>query len=353
MKTWTRAVLGMALLAGPILASDGAETVDLRLESKAGTRVVHAFVLDRSLVAQKLVTRSGGEEQGSQDEIELGGRTTWKFTDEIREVRGARATLFRRVLDDGRVHVDMRRSAGGTAVRPITLDGGSPLVGAGVLFRWIESRAEYGRLYDGIETSEEFLPRLEAEVGLGFLLPRESVSIGGRWDVDPKRVRELFAFGGLVPIRFAKGSDPLLARTTSFGVAGPLHAALGTEVSGRIAAELVAVDAGVARIEIEFELRSAADQTARNAEGLTPLERYDGVVVERANSTWTFRGEGELRWNVARRCAERLSVSGAETVRLELVLSGPTGPGGSDFELAGGLKLSIDTVVSDVVPGPR
>jgi len=353
MKTFARAVLGVALLASSARAITGAESVELRLSAKAGTRVVHAFVLDRSLVAQKLVTRTGGEEQRSQDEIEVGGRTTLKFTDEIREVVGARATLFRRVLDEAAVHVDMRRSIGGVASRPVTLDGNSPLAAAGVIFRWIESRAEYGRLYDGHETSEEFLPRLEADLGLGGFLPRKSVAVGDRWDVDPVRARELFAFGGSVPVRFAKGSDPLLARTTSFGVAGPLDAALGAAAGGRIGAELVGVAGGIARIALQFELRCEADQTARNAERLTPTEQYDGVVVQSASSTWTFRGEGELRWSVAQGCAERLTVSGAETVRLTFALGGPTGISGSDFELAGGLKLSLDTVVSETTSTPR
>lgn len=348
--SWTRAVLGIVLVANAAFAG---ESVELRLEAKAGTSVVHAFVLDRSLVAQKLVTRTGGEEQGSQDEIELGGRTTLKFTDQIREVRGARVTLFRRVVDEAAVHVDMRRSVGGVASRPVTLDGTSPLTSSSVLFRWIEPRSEYGRLYDGPETSEEFLPRLDADLGLGVLLPTKAVTVGDRWEVEPKRARELFTFGGSVPIRFPKGSDPLLARTASFGVAGPLEAALENGATGRIGAELVAVEAGIARIALQFELLGEVDQTKRNTERLTPPERYDGVVVQSASSTWTFRGEGELRWNVAQARAERLTISGAETVRLQLALGSPTGSTGSDFVLAGGLKLSIDTVVSNTATAPR
>jgi len=353
VKSWRRALLGIALVTSSALAAPGVENVDLRLDVKAGTSVVHAFVLDRSLVAQKLVTRTGSEEQGSQDEIELGGRATLKVTDEVREVQSGRATLFRRVFDEAAVKVDMRRSVGGIASRPVTLEGMTPLGASSVLFRWIESRAEYGRLYDGPETSEEFLPRLDADLGLGLLLPQKPVAVGDRWEIEPKRAREIFAFGGSVPIRFPKGSDPLLARTTSFGVAGPIDAALDANATGRIGAELVAVEAGVARVALQLELLCEVDQTARNTDRLTPTERYDGVVVQSASSTWTFRGSGELRWNVAQGRAERLTISGAETVRLKLALGSPAGTSGSDFELAGGLKLSIDTVVSATPTAPR
>lgn len=320
-----------------------AELVALRRKPVAGERIVSAFVLDHTLVAQRMSTRNGADEQLSQDQIEIGGRTTMRFADEIREVDGARATLLRRVVEDASVHVDMRLQTPGAKPRTLVLDGGSPLAKAGVLHRFVPARGEYGKLYDGIETSEEFLPRLSTEIDLASLLPAAPVTVGARWSIEPTRLADVFSFGGLVPIRFAKGADPLLVRTAALGVGGPLYEVFGGETTGTVDAEFVGVEGGVARIALKVDVRAVKDQTALNQEKLTPPELYDGLVVQSGKVEWKFRGEGELRWNVAAGRAEGLALAGAEEVRLTLALQGPNGVTGSDLALAGGLKVSIDT----------
>lgn len=330
----------------------GAATVTLARRPGTGEKLVHAFVLDHTLVSQHFVTRANGESQASQDEIEVGGRTTLRIADEIREVSGARAALVRRVYEDANVHVDMRVATPGGKPRALALDGGSPLSGASVLFRWVPGRNDWGRLYDGTETSEEFLPRLAPDLDLAGLLPPAPVAVGARWKIELAHLRSVFDFAGQVPIRFAKGADPLLARTTALGVGGPLHEVFGGELEGTFEAELAAVEAGVARIVLRADVRAARDQTSLNQSKLTPAELYDGRQVESALLAWSFRGEGELTWLVEAGRAQRLALSGAETVRVNLSLKDPNGSGGSDLSLAGGLKLSID-VSAEKAAAPR
>lgn len=334
-------------VAGPVAG------VSLVRHPVAGERLVHAFVLDHTLVAQRMSTRAGGEEQVSQDQIEIGGRTTLRFVDDVREVSGFRATLLRRVVEDASVHVDMRLVPQGGKERKLSLDGGSPLAGAGVLHRYVPARGIYGKLYDGLETSEEFLPRLFTDVDLACLLPSAPVEVGAQWTVDPSRLVEVFSYGGLVPIRFATGADPLLARTTALGVAGPLYEVFGGEVTGTVAASLAAVENGIARVELRVDVRARKDQKALNQAQLTPVELLDGKVVTSGLAEWTFRGQGELRWNVAAARAEGLALAGAEEIRLSLDLDSPAGRTGSDLALAGGLKLSIDVAVASKPAGPR
>lgn len=341
----------VALRSGSVALRSG--PVALQRRPVAGERLVHAFVLDHTLVAQRMATRIGSEEQLSQDGIELGGRTSFRFADEVREVEGPRATLLRRVVEDATVHVDMRLQPPGGAPRTIALDGGSPLTGTSVLHRYVPARDVYGKLYDGQETSEEFLPRLFTDIALTCLLPAAPVEVGAQWTVAPARLVEVFAYGGLVPIRFAKGADPLLVRTTALGVGGPLFEVFGGEVTGTVGAELVSVEAGIARIALRVDVRAVRDQTALNQANLTPPELYDGTVVESGRAEWSFRGQGELRWNVDAGRAEALSLAGAEEIRLALALKGPTGKSGSDLALAGGLKLSIDIAVAPKSAQPR
>lgn len=358
----TSRVLVVACVAAALAAAGSAQSGDARAPGAAtvtlarrpanGERLVHALVLDHTLVSQRFATRTNGEEQVSQDELEVGGRTTLRMADEVRALAGARPTLVRRVYEDSTVHVDMRVTPPGGKPRALALDGGSPLAGASVLFRWIPARDEWGRIYDGLETSEEFLPRLAPAIDLAGLLPPGPVAVGARWTIDAAGMRSVFDYGGQIPVRFAKGADPLLARTTALGVGGPLHEVVAGELTGAIEAELAAVDAGVARIVLKADVRAARDQTALNQSKLTPPELYDGRVVESALVEWTFRGEGELTWLVDAGRAQRLALSGAETVRLKLALKDVHGSSGSDLSLAGGLKLSID-VSAGAAPAPR
>ncbi|MBL8862812.1 MAG: hypothetical protein JNK02_12500 [Planctomycetes bacterium] len=342
----------LAVVAPPAAGGvDGAgEPLTLAHVPRVGERRTTAFVLDRALVAQRLVTRMGGDEQTSQDQIEVSGRTSLRFAEEVREVEGARATVFRRTLEEAQARVDLRQATPGGKPRAHTIEASSPLTGASVLFRWIPARGEYGRLYDGLETSEEFLPRLAPSVDLAGLLPAGPVRAGDTWKPDATRVAELFAPGGRLPMRFAKGADPLLARTASLGVAGPLHEVFGGAVSGTIEARLAAVEGDTARIALVLDVRAEADQTALNRERLTAPERYDGVRVSSARAVWSFRGEGELRWDVRAGRAEQLALAGAEEIRLELAMDGPQGAGGSDLTLSGALKLSFDVRAG---PNPR
>ncbi len=319
--------------------------VTLRRQPVAGEKVVSAFVLDHTLIAQRMSSRSGGDEQLSQDQLEIGGRSMWRFADDVRAVDGGRATHLRRMHEEASVHVDKRLQPAGAPPRALVLDGGSPLTNAGVVHRFVPARDACGKYYDGIETSEEFLPRLHTEMDLAGLLPNAPVAVGAQWTIEPARLVEVFSFGGLVPIRFAKGADALLVRTTALGVGGPLYEVFGGETTGTVGAELVAIEDGIARIALKLDVRAVKDQTALNQEKLTPPELYDGLVVASGRVEWAFRGQGELRWNVAAGRAQGLALAGAEEVRLALVLNGPGGQTGSDLALAGGLKLSIDVAV--------
>jgi hypothetical protein len=224
----------------------------------------------------------------------------------------------------------------------VTIEGGSPLSRSTVLFRYVEARGEYGRIYDGLETSEEFLPRLEPQTDLAGLLPDRPVTPGDIWSIEPPRLRRVLDFGGSIPIRFTAGADGLLARTTSLGVAGPLRELVLGDLVGTVNARLVAVEAGAARIELALDVRAVTDQTAINAERLTPYERYDGLRVDSARAEWSLRGKGELSWLVDARRARSLSLAGAEDLRLVVAMDGPGGKASSDLRLAGGWKLSID-----------
>ncbi len=327
-----------------------AAPVRLARAPRVGERLAYAFVLDHALVAQRLVTRIGDVRQSSQDGIELSGRLALRFADEVREVSGGRAVVFRRVLEDAKLHVDMKIQAQGAAPRALTLDGTSPLSQVGVVFRWFPAAGTWGRIYDAQEVSEEFLPRLEPELDLSLFLPPEPVALGAVWTVSPDRLDRVFAYGGLVPLRFGKGDDAVLVRTAALGLGGPLVEVFGGQTTGTVEARLESLEGSVARIALALDVRAERDQTALHRAKLSPGDRMDGIEIQGARLTWSFRGTGELTWNVAEGRAQSLSLTGSETVALATDMTRPEGPSGSELELSGGLKLAIDV---SVLPAKR
>jgi hypothetical protein len=328
--------------ANPAPASAPAAPVRLARVPRAGERLVHAFVLEHTLVAQRMTTRVGDVRQNSQDGIEISGRYALRFADELREVEGARAALFRRVLESAALKVEMKLQAQNAAPRTLTLDGTSPLVNAGVVFRRIAGEDAWGRIYDAQEVSEEFLPRLDPDLDLTAFLPPDPVAVGAAWSVPPERLGSVFAYGGLVPLRFGKNDDALLVRTAAVGLGGPLAEVFGGSITGQVEAKLRDVEGPLARIALELDVRAERDQTALHRAKLSPAERLDGVEMQSARLTWSFRGTGLLTWNVAEGRCGSLSLTGAETVALATDMTRPDGPVGSELELSGGLKLSID-----------
>ena len=326
--------------ATPVPAA--AAPIRLARVPRTGEKLAYAFVLEHALVAQRLTTRIGEVRQNSQDRIEVSGRLALRFGDEVREVEGARSVLFRRVLESAALKVEMKLSAQNAAPRTLTLDGTSPLVNVGVVFRRIAGQDAWGRIYDAQEVSEEFLPRLDPDLDLTAFLPSEPVATGARWSVPPERLRPVFAFGGHVPLRFGKNDDALLVRTAAVGLGGPLVEVFGGTTAGKVEARLESVDGGLARIALELDVRAERDQTALHRTKLSPAERLDGVEVQNAKLTWSFRGTGQLTWNVAEGRCQALSLTGSETVALATDMTRPESPSGSELELSGGLKLTID-----------
>ncbi len=339
--------------AQSVKSAPAGERVSLRRSAAVGERLAHAFVLDHTLVAQRLTTHTASGEQTSQDALEFGGRTALRIVDDVYEATDGRPTRFHRVVTEASVHVDMRLQPAAGKPRTLVVDGTSPITDAGILFTYLPARDEYGRMYDGVESGEEFLPNLFTDIDLACLLPSTPVEVGAKWTIEPTRLVEVFAYGGLVPIRFAPSADPQLARTTAMGVAGPLYEVFGGEAAGVVSAELVEVEAGIARVALRLEVRFERDQTERSREKLTATERYDGLGIDSARVVWAFRGEGELRWDVTAGRAVSLSLAGAEEVQTTLELTGPNGAAGSDLKLAGGLKLAIDVAAQPKGAGPR
>jgi len=323
-------------------APAAAAPVRLARAPRVGERLTYAFVLDHALVAQRLVTRMGDVRQSSQDGIELSGRLALRFADEVREVDGARVAVFRRVLEEAALHVDMKIQAQGAAPRAMTLDGTSPLTKVGVVYRALQAAGTWGRIYDTQEVSEEFLPRLDPDLDLSLFLPSEPVAPGARWTVPVERLGRVFAYGGLVPLRFGKNDDAVLLRTASLGLGGPLAEVFGGKTTGQVEARLELGLVALARIALTLDVRAERDQTELHRAKLSPGDRLDGIEIQGARLTWAFRGTGELKWNVAEGRAQSLSLTGSETVALATDMTRPEGPSGNELELSGGLKLAID-----------
>jgi hypothetical protein len=298
-----------------------------------------------------------GVEQASQDRAALTGHLQLRVDEDLRAVQAGRPTLFARTYSDCALRVTLRTEPRSEAPRAETLEAGSPLAGCAVRFTWAPARGDWGRLYEAREASEEFLPRLAADLELAGFLPPRAVAVGDAWEVEPARAGDVFVLGGEVPLRFSKGGDHSLARTVALGVGGPLHEVFAAPVQGSVRARLAALEDGPegqrARVALELDVRVTRDVAQLTEQRLNPVELEDGVQVRSATLTWTFRGQGELVWSVAQGRAVSVALSGAEDVASRAELQQSDGAVVNEVRLSGGLKLRIDVAPAGAPAAPR
>lgn len=333
------------LAAAPTPAARSAG--DLVYAPQAGARVSKSFTVEHALALQSLKLDDAGVGQVSQQQMDLVSAQVLRVEDEIRSVAGGRPLSLRRSFAEGSLHVDLSLADPRGESRPDAWDAQSPLAGASVLFTWVPEEKAYGRHYDAKEGLEEYLERMEEDLDLRVLLPRDpSAKPGDTWTIEPSSLATVFSPGGKVPLGFTQGGGGFFARTLASGVGGELCEVFGGEASGRAEARYVSrrEEGGktLALVALDLEIATVRDQTAFIRGTLTPEERLDGKSVERATLRWKFKGTGELLWNVSAGRFESLVLAGREEVlsEHEMKRSGQASAGKQSVGMAGSLKIT-------------
>lgn len=195
----------------------------------------------------------------------------------------------------------------------------SRLEGARVLF---ELDPELDRTVPSWDAPGEALDLsgLTEDMDLRGLLPPSEVGVGESWQIDPSVFLLVFAPGGdlgLVresrttvdpQLRFM-GLDPsLTAHEQLFGAGALGDIGKGTSVTARY----VSIDeAGIARVEIAFELSTSWGLGAVDAAEKARLFGESPIDVGEATLKFTLKGQGELLWDTRAGHLRELDLVGA------------------------------------------
>lgn len=291
MKPQVTLLAPLALVALGSIAAD-----ELRFDVESGTRVTKTF-RDQTEWTLELIDIEVGGEPVSMDLPECTGTTKrWlELTDEYVET------------DDGRID-SLRRSfesLGSESVFEVEDMGtrrcacASELEGTTVLFR--RDGDEFERSFDGAGADLELLRGLEADVDLLGFLPRQAVEPGDSWEVEAEDLARLIGAGGqlaFLPSEADEGdaeeipTQYILANALfNLGEAASSFTGEGTATyAGRD-------DDGLARIEVELELKADVDRTRRFQ---TYLEHeMDDVVTDDLELGFAIEltGQGVVVWN--------------------------------------------------------
>lgn len=351
-------------IAGGLSTARADDPAARRIEfaPKPGTKSAKTFHLVHTLALQSMKLEIDGQQQSSQKQLDVSTRITLRAHDEYRALDAGRPTLLARTFDEYQMHSEFLDPGGNKPADK--LDAASPLTGATVLFTWVPAEKAYGRCYELLEPSEEFLARVEEDFDLRGFLPTKAVKPGETWDVDTKHLAEFLAPCGDLPLRFSKGGEGFSFRTLSLGVGGPLQPVVTGPLEGKITARLRSIDhvsaektdgdaakggdAELAHIEIEIQVKAHCDQTALAQRLVQPIELYDGQQMRKSELEWKLEGQGTITWDLSTGTCRAAEWHGAEEVASDIAfeVQKPKSSVHTSIRLAGGLKLDFDSKTS-------
>jgi hypothetical protein len=315
MRTLCTAAVLAALSSTSLALATDAER--LEFAPPEGLRINKTFVLRHSLVVVEDQLLGKDYEQMSQDQLELESGLWMALNDTFQKVDGGRPTVFRRRFEN--VHLEAQAAMPSpTGPKTDLLQATSPLTDKSVIFTWIDEDGEYGRYYDVLDGVEEVLPRIAVDMNLAFLVPGREVAVGEQWSIPPAATRDLFGFGGDLPLDFTRDADILLARSLMFGVGGSLWHAYDAPPQGKVTAvfQEVRTIAGrrMAAVKLSVDLTIDVDQTELARATRNAIEITGGIEVDRAGLKIGLKGDGELLWDLERNVPHKLELVCEENV---------------------------------------
>lgn len=201
------------------------------------------------------------------------------------------------------------------------MQGKSELEGKVVLFT--RDGDDYKKSF-GEDSSgdDELLSGLEEDMDFRGLVPQGSKNVGDTWSVELDAFKKVLAPGGNLRIELeTDGADDM--GMGGMGSEGSLADQLG-DLEGEVKAEFTKVErddgAKLAVVKLTFEIKSAQDMSEKARESIEKnKDKMQGteVEVESADVELKFKGEGELRWDLAENHLHSIEISGEMGMGME------------------------------------
>ena len=328
--------------AVPILATCPAQdTFDLSPKPVAG-EIWHRDFRATHLLGLDFLTRQIGDlpPERVQLRTRLSTENRLRFVDRIEAVQAGRVQRFQREILESEVKASQDHLLEGAAVNEVTLKGGVEALR--MAYTWVESEQDYGRYYEGPEARESWLADLPADLPGLALLPPGPVALEQAWPIDPLVLRSVLAPGGAPQYQRRKGTDRVLTRTLQMGVAGSLYHGIRGRVSGTASARLVAVEGGIAQVELNVEdVRYLADITSFSRDNRLKREKDAGIDSTSGKQLVEITGVGTLLWDLDAGRMRSFRFAGREGFRTEIKVTGKGSSYVEIVQLSGRLEVEF------------
>ena len=324
MKYSQSLILPLVLLAGaqPAAAST---TQELVWRPSPDQKLRREIVSKHSLIAESQTSAQGGEQAVSQRRFDLESMQRLTVTDAILGSEKGKLTRVSREYGVADFEATTETSAGKQRTRDDKLKGASPMVGTSVMFTWIPEDGNFGRYYDKKEGTEEILPGLTVDLGLGDLMPREPVQLGSTWKLEPGVLKGLFSCGGDTNMSLANDVGEYSFRIMRLGTGLDLDLLFGDSEKGTVTARWTGTEEDqqgrkLALIQLEFDVEIQRDMKDRANGSMMLMDRAAGFQVDSALVTLELKGQGVVRWDMTSgHMHDTQNLKAEERIRTKLV----------------------------------
>lgn len=256
-------------------------------------------------------------------EITAKNKMTVKVSDKFLEMGEGAPTKLQRTFESLGNSTSMSMQADNPMIpsQDREMQGKSELQGKVVLFT--RDGDGYKKTFGPDTTGDdEMLAGLEEDMDFRGLVPSGSKSVGDTWSVELPAFKNVLAPGGNLRIEIEEsGGDDM--GFGSMGSEGSLAEQLG-DLEGEVKAEFTKVEreggAKIAVVKLTYEIKSAQDMSEKARESIEKNKDKMGgaeVEIESADVELKFKGEGELRWDLAANHLIALELSGEMSMAME------------------------------------
>lgn len=353
----TKHIASLAALAlTPALLAFHAPLASLRFAPEAGTKVTKRFKTVTEMQLDEMDVLMNGQDTGGmmpQMEMDMNIEQNLVVVDTyVRSADGRPLQLqrtFDKLAQDNNIEMTME-VMGETQDQSQEMPATSELEGKTVVFTWDEDAEEYTKAYgeDDAGEDEDLLAGLIEDMDLRFLLPTGDVSEGDEWDLDMKRLPDLFAPGG----DFAwdvqiDGMSGMPGMGGNPEMMSNLRQMMGDMLEGEAKARFTGMEEGMAVIELSIQIDAAQDMTEFMEAAMAEAPAAMMPDIERMDAEVGIESRGKLLWNTRTNHIGGLRLEGDISVSMDMEMSMDTGQAPITIEvsmsMSGNMEMVLET----------
>ncbi|TAJ17793.1 MAG: hypothetical protein EPO68_08850 [Planctomycetota bacterium] len=315
-----------ALLVLPAVYAFTTPVEDFKFAVASGAALSRSIVQETEMSLDDMAVFQNEQDMSGmmgKFEITAKNKMTVKVSDKFLEMGDGSPTKLQRTYEALGNSTSMSMQADNPMIpsQDRELQGKSELEGKIVLFT--RDGDDYKKTF-GEDTAgdDEMLAGLEEDMDFRGMVPQGSKNIGDTWSIELPAFKKVLAPGGNLRIEVeSDGAEDM--GFGGMGSEGSLADQLG-DLEGEVKAEFTKVDreggGKIAVVKLTFEIKSAQDMSEKARESIEKnKDKMQGaeVEIESADVELKFKGEGELRWNLAANHLQSIDLSGEMGMAME------------------------------------